>query len=189
MKMNYQNDVNKIDPMRAVKPYLQEGEEVLWTGRPYKSVPFRSSPVGKFFALFWLGFSLFWTISVVSMGGGFMGIAGMVFVAIGVYLLYSVTVGEKKQYTLTAYAVTTKRAIIVTRGKQGVNCHEYPLAGLDNISLENVIEDTGTIRLVPQQIYYDRKGRRREANSDITSVFIMIDDVHKVYRILLDNRK
>ncbi len=186
--MNYQTDVNRIDPMRAVKPYLQEGEEVLWTGRPYRSVPFRTSPSSKFFVLFWLGFSLFWTVSVVSMGAGFMGIFGMFFVAIGVFLLYNVTVGQKKQYAATVYAVTTKRAIIVTKGRQGMNCHEYPLESLENISLENVIENTGTIRLVPQQIYYDRKGRSRNATPDIATAFMMIDDVHKVYRMLLDNR-
>ena len=78
--------------------------------------------------------------------------------------------------------------IIVTRGRQGVNCHEYPLEGLDNISLEDVVENTGTIRLVPQQVYYDREGRSRNATPDITTAFLMIDDVHKVYRILLENR-
>lgn len=186
--MNYQANVNQIDPMRVIKPYLQEGEEILWTGRPYTTVPCRAPLSGKIFALFWLGFSIFWTVSVVSLGGGFMGIFGMVFVGIGVYLLYGVTIGQKKQYAATAYAVTTRRAIIVTRGRQGVNCHEYPLEGLDNISLEDVVENTGTIRLVPQQVYYDREGRSRNATPDITTAFLMIDDVHKVYRILLENR-
>ncbi len=188
MEMNYQTDVNKTDPMRMIKPYLQEGEEILWTGRPYTSVPCRAPLSSKIFALFWLGFSIFWTVSVMSLGGSMMGIFGMAFVAIGVYLLYGVTLGQKKLYASTAYAVTTKRAIIVTRGRQGMNCHEYPLEGLENISLEDVIENTGTIRLVPQQVYYDRKGRSRNATPDISTAFMMVDDVHKVYRILLDKR-
>ncbi len=185
--MNYEQEQKGMDPLRAVRPYLYSGEEVLWTGHPYRSVPYRIPVAGAVFSIFWLGFAVFWTVSASAVGGAF-GLFGLPFIGVGCILVYSMTIGERKKLRRTVYAVTDRRAIILTMDSRGTNCHEYLLSNLSGISLESVQGDVGTIRLVPKEIYYDHRGRRKNATPDLTTAFLMIDNVQSVYRIICEHR-
>ncbi len=179
---------------RELQPFLHLDEQVLWTGKPYTSRSYHTSPFFVIFSLFWCGFAVFWTVMASSMGG-FFGLFGIPFVCVGVYLLYSVFFGQKKAIQSAVYAVTDRRALILTHDRNGVNCTEYVLANLANISLEDVQGDTGTIRFV-RPMPYDNGyaygngyyGRRRrtyyDSRHELSTAFFMIDGVHEVYRMI-----
>ena len=178
---------------RELQPFLHLDEQVLWTGKPYTSRSYHTSPFLVIFSLFWCGFAVFWTV-MASSAGGFFGLFGIPFVCVGVYLLYSVFFGQKKAIQSAVYAVTDRRALILTHDRNGVNCTEYVFANLANISLEDVQGDTGTIRFVQPMPYYNGYhygnayyGRRRggyDARRELSTAFFMIDGVHEVYRMI-----
>ena len=111
------------------QPYLQDGEELLWTGKPYTSVPFRPHLGTLLFSMMWLGFALFWTVGA-SVAGGAFGLFGLPFICVGCGLLYAQTLGAAKQMKKTYYAVTDRRAIILTENRLGLHCTEFSFLGM-----------------------------------------------------------
>ncbi len=174
-----------------IQPFLHSGEEVLWIGKPYASRSYRISPFLAIFALFWCGFAVFWMISAMAIGGPF-GLFGIPFVCVGIYLLYSVFVGQKKMMDTAVYAVTDSRAIIIMQERSGMNCTEYVFSSLSSVSLEDVQGNTGTIRFAHPMPYYNGYGngyygRRRshyDRRRELSSAFYMIDNVHEVHRMI-----
>jgi len=118
--MRYTTDPNYKDLSLTVRSFLHSDEELLWTGRPYATQPYRSSVFLVLFSIFWLVFSIFWTVGATAAGGAF-GLFGVPFMIIGCYLVYSVTVGQRKTLSETVYAVTDRRALIITKGKNGLD--------------------------------------------------------------------
>ena len=170
------------------RPYLQDGEELLWTGKPYTSVPFRPDPRGLIFSIFWLGFAIFWTVGA-SAGGGLFGLFGLPFIGIGLFLFYTQFIGIGKQMEKTHYAVTDRRAIILTETRRGVLCTEYSFFNMGNVMLASVRGNVGTI-LFPSQPYLNpyasNHGSSARANIQQTMShgFLMIDNVQMVYRLI-----
>lgn len=186
--MNYQYETNS--PYMLLRPYLQDGEEVLWTGKPYASTPFVPNIGTVIFSIFWLGFALFWTAGA-SLAGGFFGLFGLPFIGVGCFLLYSTLFGQKRQYQKTLYAVTDRRAIILVEGRHGVNCTEFSFATMQNVTMSAVRGEAGTI-LFP--VFYTQapyiSSHRGSTVFQSTSHtpqhqgFFMIDNVHSVYRLI-----
>ncbi len=175
---------------REIQPYLHPDEEVLWMGRPMvNSVSAPLYPV--FFSLFFVGFSIFWMIGASAVGGLF-GLFGIPFLCIGVGFLYSATIGRKNGLKQSLYAVTDTRAIIVvTLPRKGTTCKEYIFANLPSVNLENVKNDLGTIRFEELYVYhydYGRYNRRRGTTyvpeRELTTAFLMIENVHSVYHMI-----
>ena len=191
---------------RAVKSFLQEGEEILWMGQPYKSVEYRPFFPVLLFSLFWLGFAIFWTVTA-SAGGGFFGLFGIPFILIGVYILYSTLFGAKKTYQSTVYAVTPQRAIIVVTKGRGAQFRDFRFATMSSVQIVCTEGPCGTIDFIPELAYngyynqYDYNGRRYyhssnhirfggrsypTAGSTTFSAFEMIDNVQEVYQLITD---
>lgn len=94
------NGNKKID----MKSSLLPGEIILWEGDGKKPKISSGSNVStKLFAVFWLAFSIFWTLGA-SVGGGFMGLFGVPFIIIGIVLLFQ---KEPKPH----YAITNMRVL------------------------------------------------------------------------------
>ncbi len=175
----------------ALRHYLGAGEEVLWTGRPCRSAKSKAQGGLVFFAVFWLGFALFWTISATAIGGPF-GLFGIPFLGIGIWMIYNSTAGLKKRYENTVYAVTDSRALILYRSHRGENLIEYRYDRMNNILLSDVNGNVGTIRFEqPYDDYYyggnRHYGRRRRGYNAMDMgnyAFVLIDDVHTVYRMI-----
>lgn len=182
--MDYSSDNRSL--YQAITPFLQNDEEILWAGRPGKvSAP--QTPFLVLFAIFWIGFAVFWTVSATAMGAPF-GLIGIFFIAFGVFFFGTALFGQKKLLQTTVYAVTDRRAIIVTQGKSGADCTEYIFANLPNISLESVNGNTGTIRFVERMPYYDHHHRRYRTSYsstwEVKTAFLQIDGVQSVYRMI-----
>ena len=183
----YQNYDSSL--FNEARSFLHDSEQVLWIGKPCQSAKAPVSPFTLLFSFFWLGFAIFWTVTATATGGIF-GFFGIPFICIGVYLLYTVTVGNKNRYRNTVYVVTDKRAMIVYHGNRGSTCNDYFLKNFRDISLTHVNGNVGTICF--KQFYDDYDGyyhgrgrhRGRPIGYEHQTSFIMIDNVHEVYRII-----
>ncbi|MBQ8497449.1 MAG: hypothetical protein IJ489_08365 [Clostridia bacterium] len=181
--MTYNNDL-----YYQIKPYLNQDETLLWTGKPAGNAPIQNAPFLVIFMIFWFGFAVFWTVSATA-AGGFFGIFGIFFIAFGAFGFYNAIFGQNRVLKNAVYAVTDRRAIILTNGRNGINCAEYIFANLPHISLESVNGTRGTIRFVQNTMQYDYYGGRRYHHNHSTAwhtqtAFIMIEDVHSVYRLI-----
>ncbi len=170
-----------------LSPYLHEGEEILWVGQPYTTAKYRPNPFTLIFMIFWTGFAVFWTVGATASGGPF-GLFGIPFLLVGFGMLYTLTAGGKKRMQNTVYAVTDRRAIILTNGRT-TDMSEYVFSRLPSVSLEKVQGTTGTIRFRPEVVYHNYQGRyNRRASVTVTesdnAAFVAIDDVQEVYRLI-----
>ncbi len=171
-----------------IRPYLLDGEEILWAGQPYTTRKYRADRSVSFFMIVWIGFALFWTVTATAVAGPF-GIFGIPFLLIGGLVFYRLFVGAGKQYAETVYAVTDRRAVILYPDRRGTGFVEYVFANLHTVSLEDVEGTTGTIRFQTAWLYESGYGRRRvrynvDHNANITHAFYAIDDVHTVHRLI-----
>ena len=171
-----------------IRSFFHDGEQILWLGKPCQSANVPTSPFLVIFSIFWLGFAVFWTVTAASAGGAF-GLFGIPFLCIGVYLVYTVTVGKKRKLERTVYAVTDRRAMIVYHGYNGSACTDYYFNHHNNVSLSQVKGSIGTICF--EQAYdgyhyggYGHRYRGRPIGYEHKTSFIMIDNVHDVYRII-----
>lgn len=174
-------------PNLALKPYLREGEQVLWTGTPYEKERVRLPLAGMIFILFWLGFAVAWTVSAFSMSGGF-GFFGIPFLLFGAGMLWYFTVGMTRRGKYMLYAVTDTRALILSETKGGMNLEEYVFSALRGVILRSVRNGSGTIEFVlPEVMYLRAMGYRNMGNHRLCpGSFEMIADVERVYRLISD---
>lgn len=88
--------------------YLMQDEIILWQGKYNKGGGITSfaGAYNALFSIFWIAFSVFWTISAF-MAGGLFGIFGIPFILIGVYLIKSSFGGHKNSYAITNMRVMT----------------------------------------------------------------------------------
>lgn len=185
--------MDQRDLYQEIKPFLHPGESVLWMGTPEKIPASQTSPVLPIFAIFWMGFAIFWTISATAAGGAF-GLFGVPFIIIGGTLFYQVFFSKRNLLKTAVYAVTDYRAIIITQDRNGTNCTEYVFSALTSINLESVNGNNGTIRFAEEQIYTEYNhgwSRKRTLNLDsikksAVTAFFMIDNVHDVYRLIYE---
>lgn len=189
------------NPERTVRPYLQEGEELLWVGQPYTTISYRPNPFGLLFSLFFFGFAIFWT--TMASQAGLFALFGLPFLCVGGYMLYMALVGNANRMKRTVYAVTDRRAMIVSETARGVSCRDFFFSRLSSINLVHVQGTVGTIRFVPDVNPYDYgygygygyRHRRRGmpigemSEYDMNTSFLMIDNVQEVYRLISEHRE
>ncbi len=172
-----------------LRPYLHAGEDILWAGKPTSLKLSKNAKFPAIFSVFFMAFAVFWMFGA-SFAGGFFFLFGLPFLFVGAAIFYSTTFGYKQKLKSSIYAVTDNRAIIVIRSRKGTNLKEYIFATLAGVNLEDVRDGVGTIRFAEPIIYqYNTAyGRRRSAtyssDRELTTGFIMIDDVHSVYHLI-----
>ena len=177
------------DLYREVSPFLRSNEELLWTGTPGKIPASQTPPFLPIFAVFWMGFAVFWTITATAIGGPF-GLFGVFFIVIGGAFFYNAFFGKKNLLKTAVYAVTDRRAVIITHDRNGTNCTEYVFSSLSSVNLESVNGNIGTIRFAEEYPYVRyHTGRRGTVHADTVkrsavAAFFMIDDVHRVYHLI-----
>jgi hypothetical protein len=132
--------------------HLAGGERLLWSGRPKQGVMFRASDAFQIpFSVLWCGFAVSWEYSVLKTDGAarfFFNVWGILFVAIGVYMVIGRFFVDAKQRANTVFGVTDERILIVsgvfTRMVKSLN-----LRTLSDISLVERADGTGTISFGP----------------------------------------
>jgi hypothetical protein len=117
---------------------LQEGEKILWTGKPEAAVVFTA---GDFFlvpfSLMWGGFAIFWeSMALFAFFGSdrdpaalIFPLFGIPFVLIGLYFIFGRFLYKKKRKEMTFYALTDSRAIILTN---------WPRQRMESVNLKQI---------------------------------------------------
>ncbi len=184
--MTYNNDI-----YYEIRPYLHPNEEILWAGRPTSNSLSGKARFSALSSVFFIGFAIFW-MAMASMAGGPFFLFGIPFLIVGVIQFYKTTFAQKNGLKTSIYVVTETRAlIIVTQPRTGTNCKEYVFSNLPSVTLENVQNDIGTIRFEAVEMYqYEYRGFNRRHTTayyperELTTAFVMINDVHKVYHLI-----
>jgi len=120
--------------LETVERHLSSGEHIEWVGTPDPTKRF--TPADRYlipFSLFWGGFAIFWVIGASS-GGGFFGLFGLPFVALGLYFIFGRFVYKAYRKRRTVYAVTDRRVMEIFRGRQGDSVDAVYLRSIPNIS-------------------------------------------------------
>lgn len=161
---------------------LDEGEKILWQGRPNGAVVFKLGNLMTFiFGLFFAGFALFWMIMAASAGGGFW-MFGLLHFSVGIGLAFGSLFWSAFKRRRMWYTLSTRRAFIATdlplKGRQ---LKSYPI-GPDTI-LEFTDGPLATLNFNKEM----RRGKNRTYTVDIG--FERIKDGASVYRLMRDIQK
>ena len=186
-----QMTADRYTDMAVLRTFLHDGEEVLWTGRPYSGAPYRPPLSGVISSLFVVCFSLFW-MALAATGSPFFALFGTPFLAIGLYTFATVVFGAKRQMARTLYAVTDRRAIILTENRRGTECTEYVFSRMQSVRMDRVQGNVGCIRFrddipyggVNYRVATTRYHVPASSGNELRMAFLMIDNVHTVYRLI-----
>ena len=107
------------------QPDLLQGESIQWSGQPDPSINLSRGDIYLIpFGLFFFGFTVFWLVGVVSLSLGnsertggslvFFYFMGLLFVTMGFHLAFGRFIYKKWKKARTYYALTNKRALILT---------------------------------------------------------------------------
>lgn len=183
MKNIYRDGKRSVQ--EALRPYLREGETLLWHGTPYEAGSYRPPLLPLIFVLAWLCLAVAWTASASVMAGVF-GLFGIAILAFGGGMLWFLTGGAIYRAGRTLYAFTEGRAIILTDTRRGTICTEYNFSKLTGVTLRLRRNGSGTLEFVTPESAYLRAinystGKRTRS---LSGAFEAIANAEQVYRLL-----
>lgn len=193
MSLSY---LSSIDGLPSIESELGAGERLLWKGRPRPGVRLRASDLYLVpFSLIWGGFAVFWEYMVVvkipksDPTGWLFPLFGVPFVLAGLYIVVGRFFLDAKMRESTEYAVTNRRAIIVTT-LFGRKIKSINLQATSEIGLTENADGSGSITFGSAPYY----GWRSQRNLWIPAAsaqpsFEMIDGVRSVYGMIEDAKR
>lgn len=151
---------------------LEDGERILWQGRPEKGVRWLDGDIsGTFMGIVMVCFALFWMYQAASMGTA-MWLFGFVFLLVGGRQAISGNIIPAFIRSRTWYTLTDRRAIIATdMPVRGRSLTTIPITSDTQVTLE--AGDPGSILFGPPQL----ARRRGEA-------FLLIQNPEHVLRLI-----
>jgi len=172
---------------------LDQGEQILWTGRPQQGLLLRKGELlGIPFSVLWCGFAIFWESQVLTHNAPwFFALWGIPFILIGVYLVVGRFVVDAWRRQRTVYAVTDRRALILS-GLRTPSLKSLDIEGLTDIELQDDGADRGTLvlGLSPMNNAANFLGRGWPgAAAYMAPAFERIDDAASVLRVIREARK
>ncbi|HTS09095.1 MAG TPA: hypothetical protein VMP68_26250 [Candidatus Eisenbacteria bacterium] len=184
-----------IDPEASVElqSELVSGENLLWAGRPNRSVIFHSEDgLAIPFSLLWGGFAIFWEAIALGLWphnskgpAFFMVIPGIPFVLIGQYLIWGRFLYDGWLKRRTYYGITNRRLIVLQEATRRKSCSLF-LNAIPTVERDGAF--TGTIWFGSK--YTTTKGQRAQSWSRFSvrdvPVFADLDDAESIYRLILD---
>lgn len=145
-------------PEDVLRQELSPSERLLWAGRP--PLGLRLQALDAFlipFSLLWGGFAIFWEASVL-VGGApwFMGLWGIPFVLVGLYLIFGRFWVDARQRAATVYGITSERVVIIS-GVFSRKVKSLNIETLSDISLTERASGAGTITFGPIPPWFSRQ--------------------------------
>lgn len=173
----------------AIGSLLQPDERVLWQGQPdVWDYSMRGAWYLIPFSLLWGGFAIFWEISALTNGAGpFFALWGLLFVAIGLYLIFGRILVARREAYRTNYAVTNQRVLIVG-GAFGRRTTEMALADLPPSRLDEGASGLGTITFGAMTGFRPPPGWPTMGTYAQVPAFASIRDAARIYRVIQDAR-
>lgn len=144
------------------KPYMVDDEYILWQGRPGEGNLLTKRDVTMIpFSIVWCAFAIFWTTSVLQSGAPvFMALFGMVFVAIGLYMVFGRFIHTSYMRKRTAYVITNKKIIRI----RGNNIDMQSGVNLPPMRIEVFKNGNGTLSFGDEYVYTEWNKRRYNTN-------------------------
>ncbi len=174
----------------AIERELDSGERLLWKGRPPGGIRLRSADMFMIpFSLFWTGivFSAAWAAFHQSAQKGAAAAPGLLFlipfILVGLYILIGRFFVDAMMRARTEYAVTNRRAIIVS-GLFSRNVKSIDLKTTSEIAISERGDKSGTITFGATPFGAMRRYSWSFNPASGTPAFEMIEDVRSVYRII-----
>jgi hypothetical protein len=177
---------------QALRPELGSDERLLWSGMPGQGIRFRAGDIFMVpFSLLWAGFAFFWEYSVNSAGAPLLfQLWGIPFVLVGLYIVIGRFFLDSYQRARTYYGVTNQRVIILS-GLMSRQVKSLTLEGLDDISLSERSDQSGTVTFGPINPMYAMwsgtswpgMGKR------LAPAFDMVDEARRVYDLVRDAQR
>jgi hypothetical protein len=176
-----------------ISRYLDSGESVLWAGAPRQGLVLRASDIFMIpFSLLWGGFAIFWLVGAAAAGAPPFFLAfGVPFVVIGLYMIIGRFFVDARQRAKTLYAVTDRRAMIVS-GLFSRSINSLPLDSLSDVTLTEKSDRTGTItfgRPNPMGLFYPAGMQWPGMSQYQSPAFDMIDNVKVVHDHILEAKR
>lgn len=181
----------------ALRPYLTDGEELRWSGRP--STRKRYKPAFGIVATSLLAvvFMLFWEFSAIcalidSLEEGFIIFASL-FPVVGAfglgatsYNLWKILFGVSKIMKRTVYGITDSRVMILYPDQKNMVLQEYWFTNMPEIRLELEKDGTGNIYFASAPETNDRNHRMESLPYHIA--FYHLDEPRRVYDLISQQR-
>ncbi len=174
----------------SIERELDSGEHLLWKGRPRGGIRLRSIDFFPIpFSLIWSGFAFFAGFAaVVSVKRGSNDWSALIpvipFVLAGFYILIGRFFVDAITRSKTEYAVTNRRAIIVS-GLFSRSIKSIDLRSTSEIALNERGDKSGTITFGATPFgWWMQRNPWGFGSSSATPSFEMIEDVRGVYRTI-----
>ncbi len=129
---------------------LDEGEEIVWQGRPDGKVVFRVGNIATFiFGLFFAGFALFWMV-MASFAGGFFWMFGLIHFSVGIGISAGGLFWNAFKRRRSWYTLTNQRAFIASElPLVGRKLRSFPITAGTVLEFDN--RDPATIYFASEQ--------------------------------------
>ena len=180
-------------PELALRPYLRDGEELRWSGRPYASVRYRPHWLKFATVFFFEAAAISWEVDAIRdllvalREDPEFAIFEMVFALFGLVAnlaifptLWMFLVGAGRQLQRTAYGVTDSRVLILYPHKKAMILQEYTPNKLQSIDLQPEKDGTRTITF--------GNGEDDSEAPELGLAFYHIDDSRDVYELIFEIR-
>lgn len=169
-----------------LRPHLQPGESLLWTGQPKSGLVFRGTDALMIpFSLLWLGFVVFWMI-MAARGSAMFALFAIPFLLVGLYALIGRFIVDARVRSHTTYGITENR-IIIKSGVFSKTIKSLNLKTISDIELSERSDRSGTITIGPKtpSVYW---GSSMEWWPGLpqTPQLQLIPDARKVYSQIIE---
>lgn len=157
------------DAYDFVRPYIVNGEYILWKGKPEKgNILVPREIITSLFGIVWLSFSLFWeSAAIKSSSSIFFALWGIPFICIGFYLSFGKLIQTALLRNKTFYVITNKK-IIIKKGNQ-ITMHD----GKDLPPMDIEIHKNGNGTILFCEEVYTRKGHRH-------NTYFMLENIQDI---------
>lgn len=191
-------------PLSGWEGIFQDGERILWQGRPDTDVVWRDLLSSEtVFGVFFTGFSVFWIASASSiinmgphMGGGGIGaifsffpLFGLPFLAVGLHMVIGRIFFDAYMRGKTWYTLSNEAAYIARDAMGRRSLKRYGFAEM--LAPDLVDGHPGSIFFAEELKQYQsgsRNSSRRTTAKRTRIGFRRIDDARTVYRLIADQR-
>ncbi len=153
--------------------HLQEGEEIVWQGRPDVAISLGVKEIGMaIFGTFFAGFALFWMIAASRGDGGFW-MFGLLHFSVGASLVAWSIFGGAFRRKRTWYTLTNRRAFIASDMPiRGRSLKSYPIT--QNLPIDYLDN------AVPSILFATETKRGKNGTHDVPVGFERIADAPRV---------